>query len=113
MTDQINLLIYDAVVGSRPPADVVLLVSNSTCPRCGLLTEDPHRTERDCIRALDFELRSVIKRYRALTTTRVALLDGWLQNLRSVVDTSTKERSQKETRTEHHVRLLRNGKRAL
>jgi hypothetical protein len=55
---------------------------HSFCPRCGLSADRTHDTERECIRAIDAEMRVVLDRGRALTRKRGTLLHAWLETIR-------------------------------
>jgi hypothetical protein len=61
---------------------VMPFASRALCPRCGLSADRPHDTERECIRAIDAEMRVVLNRSRALTRKRGVLLHDWLKTIR-------------------------------
>lgn len=54
-------------MGIRDPLKVVRLPFRHTCARCGQSADQPHHTERQCIRAIDAEMRRTVDHYRTLT----------------------------------------------
>jgi len=67
---------------AREPAEVIHLRPVSQCPRCGIAMTTQHATERECIRAIDAEMRLLMRRTHQLHKQREFLARDWLNALR-------------------------------
>ena len=72
--------------GPAGGARVIQLRPLAQCPRCGNLTVSPHVSERECLRALDAEMRLLMQRSRALHRTRERIARDWLDVVRGFLD---------------------------
>jgi hypothetical protein len=64
------------------PIKVVKFEPPGRCAKCGLTCDGPHETPRDCLRAIDAEIRPLLQHYRTLTRKRVVVLASWLGSVR-------------------------------
>ena len=59
------------------------------CVECGVAEETPHRTDRECIRAIDAEMKLLIHRTQRLQAQRKKLFERRLKTLRDLVAKSS------------------------
>lgn len=55
------------------------------CPHCEGTADLPHRSEADCFRAVDREIKGALAHLRSLTKRKSALLRARIHNRRQVV----------------------------
>jgi len=70
----------------RPGAEVIPLRPVTQCARCNLMTVTPHATDRDCIRALDSEMKMLLQRSRVLHRMRERLTREWLEGVKDFLE---------------------------
>jgi CRP-like cAMP-binding protein len=66
-------------------AGVVRAHPVDVCGDCGVAAGTPHRTDRECIRAIDAEMKLLIHRTQRLQTQRAKLFERRLKALRDLV----------------------------
>jgi CRP-like cAMP-binding protein len=59
------------------------------CAECGVAQETPHRTDRECIRAIDAEMKLLIHRTQRLQAQRKKLFERRLEALHDLVSKSS------------------------
>lgn len=80
----------DAEPEPKPLAPVIRLRPLHLCARCGTSAATPHTDDRECIRAIDAELKALIHRAQRLNRQRVDLVRQRLINHRSFLQQSIK-----------------------
>jgi CRP-like cAMP-binding protein len=76
-----------AVTDCKPMiAEVVRLRPLDVCGECGVAAPTPHRTDRDCIRAIDAQMKLLIHQTRRLQLQRAKLLERRLKSLREAIE---------------------------
>ena len=82
----------DAERADDPPTTAKILSMHlpgeSTCMLCGSATHLPHKTDRDCIVALDADIRTLFGKVKALRETRKLMLARRLNMYRGVLKNS-------------------------
>lgn len=66
----------------------IRLPGESTCMLCGSTTRLPHKTDHECIVALDVEIRTLFAKVKALRKTRMLMLTRRLNMYRGVLKNS-------------------------
>ncbi len=72
--------------GPPMPAKVVPLRPTCTCDRCGSAVNLPHKTEYECIRSIDAEMKVLIRRAHSLHKQRGQLVQQRLKILRAFLE---------------------------
>jgi CRP-like cAMP-binding protein len=75
-----------AVAGNSLSPKVVQLRPSQSCARCSLAITRPHDSEHECIRAIDLEMRLLIRRADTLRRQRGVLVEQRLKYLRQFLD---------------------------
>jgi CRP-like cAMP-binding protein len=74
--------IYPRAVG----AGVIRMHPVEVCAECGVAAGTPHQSDRECIRAIDVEMKLLLHRTRRLQSQRAKLFEQRLKSLRRLVE---------------------------
>ena len=67
-------------------ADIVRIRPVEVCGECGIAAGTPHRSDRECIRAIDAEMKLLLQRARRLQSQRGKIFEHRLKALRDSID---------------------------